>query len=298
MILQNAADALVVLDNYLAQVLQSFDKNEHKSESTAERAWLIKKGHTHPCEVHQQVLNLMQQSEIATDIKKYGADETKLEIIALLHDLGRLHEINPQSGKFQRIQDVQPCSHGDLSAQMLREAGEDDWEILLPVKYHDKYDCKKNLFADADYQKLPNVERERIYFMWRLLTDADRLGNFAVIAKIGLQGMSELFDNRLHSYAKISSEIQNAIMAGNFFSEGSFDWRQTYADVWVVIMDMITLLHFDYSRQVFIKNYLPQMKNFLFQELKQAPATEGERADAFAFLQRFYEKLNKEYIRF
>ena len=294
MITQNAYDALLMLDNCLAQVLLNFDKESH--DNAAARAWLIKKGRTHPHCVWTQMRNLLQQAEITADVEKHGVAREKLEVIALLHDLGRLHEINPENGKFQKTQDVCACSHGDLSAQMLQRFGEDDCEILLPIKYHDRYNCHKNLFADADYRKLPDYVRERVYFMWRLLTDADRLGNFSVLAKVGLQGTSELLNPKLYSYAKISPEVQQAVMNDSLFSDGS-DWRQTYADVWVVFIDMIGLLHFDYSRKLFIKAYLPAIQDFLLRELKQAPATDCERAEAFAFLERFYEKINKDYIR-
>ena len=291
MIFENVETVKEILDFFLESALQDFDIPGKNEADARGRMWLIKKGRIHPYLVLEHMRCLARQKETAGEISRLAINALELDTVALLHDLGRLSEINVKTGIYQEIKNTHPYTHGDLSAIILEQYGEDDPDILLPIKYHDKYDFDVNLALDKHFQALPFDNQEKIVFIWKMLLDADRLANFSFQAANGLNNTAELLDGRIHSSLKINPQIAKTIMNGTFVSLGNYDWRQSYLDVWLVFMYLAQTLHFECGRRLFLKKYFKGMQAHLEKELATAPGTDEERQRAADFIWKFYKQL-------
>lgn len=96
--------------------------------------------------------------KIAKSLDLNEEDFNKVCVCALFHDIGRFEQFT----KYKTFEDLNSVDHGDLGEKILKEEGYTDNEILLAVKYHNKYSVPEDL-----------TEREKLFT--NIIRDADKL---------------------------------------------------------------------------------------------------------------------------
>jgi hypothetical protein len=285
----NRAQALSLLAEMMQADLQAFDTTPVCATHPQERKWLIKKADTHPKLVEQAMRLLMAEAEIKGNLSRLQIAADTLSAAALLHDLGRLQEVDFTTGTIRLTQEQHPYTHSEVSYEILREKGIDDPQILLPIRYHDHYCFEEGLGRDSLFLTATPTEREKIKYIWLLLIDADRLGNIAYIRDHSFHGMQEEMSPKYHSAAMISAEMKKLALAKHVFSCRDTECEKTFADVLVRCIANINICHFAASKKIMAQNYLEALYGHLCAELNTAPREAQERAQALQDAREIFE---------
>ncbi len=281
-----------MLEDSLREVLEKFDQSEMMTEKRqAVRRWLIKKADIHPRLVCQAMTCQIATKEINDLIAQKGVSAEKLRITALLHDLGRMREVDLQKDEIVLFQTKYPYTHSYVSYQMLLEKGVTDPEILLPVRYHNQGNFETGLGADQLFKDLSASEQERIRLMWFLIMDADTLGNMAYQSQHGLKGTFEELSSQYTHDALISPKIKDVVMQRKAQIKDLKSLEKTFADVLVRSVVMVSFLHFEASRRLFSTQYLSQLYGHLCAEIENASGTLEERRKALDDAREIYNFL-------
>jgi len=284
-----------MLEDSLREVLEKFDQASGPEETAgkreAVRRWLIKKADIHPRLVCQAMTFQIATKQIADLIAEKGISAEKLRITALLHDLGRLREVDPQKAEIILFQSKYPYTHSYVSYQMLQEKGVTDPEILLPVRYHNLGTFETGLGEDPLFKDLSASEQDRIRLMWLLMMDADTLGNMAYQSEHGLKGTLEELSPQYTHAALISPQIKEVVMQRKAPTKDLRSLEKTFADVLVRFAAMVALLHFESSRRLFGTKYLPQLYGHLCAEIEKSSGTPEEHRKALADAREIFDFL-------
>jgi hypothetical protein len=285
----NRAQAVALLSEMMQECLQAFDASEAAETHMQERKWLIKKADTHPKLVEQAMRQLVEDEGISHDLARLKIEPETLSAAALLHDLGRLKEVDVNTCEIRLFQNYCPYTHSEISYEILRSKGVDDPQILLPVRYHDRYHLEKGLGADGMFLACQPAEQEQLVYMWRLLIDADRLGNLMYIKQHSFRGMVEEISPRYHSEAMISAEMKRLALQKHVFTTQDIGYEKTFADVLVRCMANINICHFEASKKIIVGHCLDALYGHLCAELEQAPGTEVQRVQALQDAKEIFE---------
>lgn len=292
----NSNQILSLLNQEMVETLKEFDScsfgkdNEHRQNV---RKWLIKKADTHPKLVWKSLKKIAAEPEIKNLIETSGISLLSLDAAALLHDLGRLREVNIETAAIELFQDRTDFTHGQVSYDILIQHGCDDPFILLPIKYHDQYIFENGLSKDEMFLNLDVQNQTKVKIIWNLLIDSDRLGNMAYQSIHGAAGTVETLSPEYCSQAVINPDMKRMTLAGYVFPRQDRAYEKTHADVLVRFMAGYNMLRFDASKRVFQNEYLPGIYKHLVQELQTAPGNDENRAQALKDAAEIYQFFNR-----
>lgn len=271
------------LEKYLQDVLLKLEQTAADEQMIA---WIIKKGRKHPRQVAEMMSELLKNKEVISQINLLGLDYDyavqTAEAIALLHDTGRLSEVDLQSGKFMRAEQMSGYSHEIESYKLAQKLGIDDINILLPVKYHDAFCIDEKIEADPVYQNLNSKQKQQLMLFSYLIQDADRMANLKTYARSGIKGTSETLDPVYTAKAQVSKEVKDAILDGKIPQKAT---EHTYIDALLRFLALSFCFHFGATRQIFNDKVADEIFAHVLREIKENAvcASEKKQAEADAF---------------
>ncbi len=174
--------------------------------------YISSKAVRHPALVLKEMKEFVKTDEFCRPLEKLGFDkkqsQSDMEIIAVLHDIGRFSEIDLLTGS------VITRNHAFESFRILQSIGEHRPEILLPVKLHGVLNFEKSLNEDSIFNNLPLQKQEQIKLYGYAIRDIDRLANIDVKSKKGLKDCLELSNPRYKADYRLTPESVNHILKG------------------------------------------------------------------------------------
>ncbi len=202
---------------------------------------------------HPAVLSAGQKLGLNTsDIK-----EIMLKI-AGLHDIGRLAEIDLNSGtKFngpdmiaheingQRIP-VKGVDHAITSYEVAKNNGITNPLILLPIKYHSVKNLETEIIHDSEYLALDDTTQKQVLFFAHCIRDADKIANLISYTKTGVKLCGEMNNPDYHGNNDISPEVLSAFMSGKIVNAKE---TKTYLDTMLKFAAWTYDLHFDFNKE-------------------------------------------------
>lgn len=288
----NSQKIMELLDSYLRQVLTGLNNIQEEDVSNREKVktWIIKKGRTHPHQVYEIMQEIEQGDEIRTKIKKLGLEEAYAfkiaEIIALLHDTGRLAEVDMASGEFKCFEDKAGYSHELESCKIAQAFGIDDVNILLPIKYHDMFDIEQSLNNDEAFLVLSDLKKQRVLLFAFLIQDADKTANMLQYCETGIKNTSETLDTAYSAKAEVSPLVKQSILAGKIPLK---NMEHTYIDALLRFLSLSFVFHFTYSKKVFKEKILDGIFKHVKSEITENATDENQATQALSDAQKIYE---------
>jgi hypothetical protein len=181
-----------------------------------------------------------------------------MNIVSILHDIARFYEI----GKY----DFGRVTHGEYGAYNILQKfeGINNPLILLPIKYHDKYNLD-GLSTDIKNCGL-NKQKDLIFLISKFIRDADKMANFLFFKNI-----------KYISYKKRELFFSKNVF--EIFKKQELIDKKLCKTVFDEVLNFISWefdLNFDVSRRILIKEEIN--KNLLnnFRELIEIIAKEVE----------------------
>lgn len=241
--------------------------------------WLIKKGRTHPHQVWETIREIEQGDDVKAKIKELGLDvvyayETA-ETIALLHDTGRLKEIDLRTGMFMRSEDMRGTSHEIESCKIAQNMGISDKNILLPIKYHDAFYIEEKLASDEEFTMLSEEDRKKVLFFAFIIQDADKTANMKQYCLSGIKNTSETLDSAYTPKAEVTPAVKECILNGCIPQKNI---EHTYIDALLRYLSLSFTFHFEYSKKLFKNKILDGIFKHVLAEIEEN-ATNTREAD-------------------
>ncbi len=253
--------------------------------------WLRKKAFKHSAEVrnemkamseHPEFLNMAGYTQVSQIIdetssvtekmvqhptvlstgQKLGLNPADIKEIMLkiagLHDIGRLAEIDLNSGtKFngtdmiahevngQRVP-VKGVDHAITSYEVAKNNGITNPLILLPIKYHSLKDLEPEITTDSEYQTLDDTTKKQVLFFTHCIRDADKIANLISYTKTGIKLCGEMNDPDFHGNNDITQRVVNQFMSGKIIDKNE---AKTYLDAMLKFVAWTYDLHFDFNKE-------------------------------------------------
>lgn len=281
------SEAKEILKEQMQKALGSFDATADMSSPQTKklRRWLIKKADIHPKLVCKAMKYLLEQQYIIELLQEHDIFPETPKVIALLHDLGRLREVDAQKEEIILMEKHHAYTHSEVSYGILKEMGVHDNDILIPIRYHNQNFLEKQ----SDVQMFTKQEQDRLKVLWMLIVDADCLGNMAYQSRCGVRGTVEEISGKYHHEAFISEKIKNLILEGQADGIRLRHYETTYAEVLVCYLSLCCSFKFEASKSVFKKYYLQPIYKILLEELTTSPATCEQRKKAVDTAKDIYD---------
>lgn len=139
---------------------------------------------------------------------------TDASVAAILHDIGRLSEVDVMHGALIPKGCGLNKSHAAIGYDILKNI-QIKPEILLAVRYHEFADITE-LQTDKTYLSLPQSRKAAALFYTRLLQDADKAGNLLERSKYGLKKSAEYFMPQYTKDYDLTEECYQTAISGNY----------------------------------------------------------------------------------
>lgn len=277
------------LEDFLQKMLVL---TEQAGGSDKVKNWLIKKGRTHPRQVLETMREIEQGDDVKANIKELGLDVVYAydvaETIALLHDTGRLKEIDLRTGTFMRSEDMRGTSHEIESYRIAQNLGISDKNILLPIKYHDALYVEEKLAEDKEFIMLSEEDRKKVLFFAFIIQDADKTANMKQYCLSGIKNTSETLDPAYTSQAKVTLAVKECILNGCIPQKNI---EQTYIDALLRYLSLSFTFHFAYSKRLFKEKILDGIFKHILMEIEKNATDVGEADKARADVREVYDYL-------
>ena len=253
------------LGRKLFPVLSDLIKNEKDKKRRAQyvktKAWVIKKTVTHPRWVEkcaQKLLSKMKNTDIIKNLPlDYRQIKKDICMAALLHDIGRLCEVDLSGSGVEVVPYGLRKSHALLGYEMLKTLKIKP-EILLAVRYHEFWGLAeaKN---DERYICLSAKRKELADFYIRVLQDMDKTANLQERSAFGIKKSAEFFNPYyVHDY-DITDEYLKTALEGKYLSPKGghlldvmvhlMTW--TYETHFAQTKEMLSLISADLFKQMY-----------------------------------------------
>lgn len=203
---------------YLQQTFENMKDESDRQLCEKTIAWVHKKAVWHPALVEkctQQLLEKMKESDTLKDIPlSYKQIYTDVCIAAVLHDVGRLSEVDIATGSVCMERGGLKKHHALISFDILEHAKIKP-EILLAIKYHEFADVDE-VQDDEIYKSLASDNQKIARFYTYVLQDMDKTANLSERSVFGIKKCAEFFDpHYIQDYDITEEHFQNAIN-GNY----------------------------------------------------------------------------------
>lgn len=181
-------------------------------------AWVHKKAVWHPALVEKCTHQLLERMKKGKTLKKiplsYKQIYTDTSIAAILHDIGRLSEVDIATGNVCMERGGLKKHHALISYDILENADIKP-EILLAIKYHEFADVNE-VQNDELYKKLKKDNKIIADFYTHVLQDMDKTANLTERSIFGIKKCAEFFDpHYVQDYDITEEHFQNAV-SGNY----------------------------------------------------------------------------------
>ncbi len=199
-------------------VLKKSMKNEKDQQRLLQYqqsiAWVNKKAVWHPALVehctHQLLKKMNKAKRFKNSFLTYKEIYNDASIIAILHDIGRLSEIDVAQGSVKMKRSGLNKNHAAISFDILQKAKIKP-EILLAIKYHEFADIDE-ASSDSLFINLEPDRQEIAKLYIRILQDMDKTANLVERSKFGIKKCAEFFDpNYIQDYDITPSYLETAL---------------------------------------------------------------------------------------
>lgn len=204
--------------------LESLSKSTKNEEKLAQilktKAWVHKKAVWHPTLVEKCTHKLFYKMKNSGELKNIPLSSEQIykdiSIVAILHDIGRLSEIDIAQGAVCMKRSGLNKSHATISFDILEHAKIKP-EILLAVKYHEFADIEEALNDDI-YQNLKMENKTIANFYIRVLQDMDKTANLSERSKFGIKKCAEYNDPYYIQDYDLTEEYFQKAITGNYLN--------------------------------------------------------------------------------
>ena len=205
---------------YLDSLIKNATKTADLQKYEKTKSWIHKKAVWHPALVEKCTHLLLKKMKKSNQLKKipltYKEIYEDLSIVAVLHDIGRLSEVDIAQGSVNMKRSGLNKNHAAISFDILEHAKIKP-EILLAIRYHEFADVNEAV-NDEIYKKLPHEKQEIAKFYIRVLQDMDKTANLSERSKFGIKKCAEFFDSHYVQDYNLTEEYFNSAISGNYLS--------------------------------------------------------------------------------
>lgn len=205
---------------YLDDLIKNADSEANLQKYEKTRAWINKKAVWHPALVEKCTHKLLQKMKNSEEIKQlplqYKEIYNDLSIVAVLHDIDRLSEIDVAQGTVNMKRSGLNKSHAAISFDILEHA-QIKPEIVLSIKYHEFAGINEAINDDI-YKKLQPENQKIADFYIRVLQDMDKTANLLERSKFGIKKCAEFFDPHYVQDYDITEEYFQKAITGNYLN--------------------------------------------------------------------------------
>ena len=203
---------------YLNKLIKNEENTEKKKIYKNTLNWVYKKAVTHPICVENYtkavLKKLKDKPEITALSLSYGQIYKDLSIAAILHDIGRLSEIDIANGVVLMNLGKLRLHHASIGYNILEKTSIKT-EIMLAIKHHRFADVSE-LLKDPEYLKLSENSKKIARFYTEIIQDTDKLANLDERAKHGATKSSEYYNPSYLKDYKISKDVMQQAMSGHY----------------------------------------------------------------------------------
>lgn len=208
---------------YLDSLIKNANNESDLQKYEKTRAWINKKAVWHPALVEKCTHKLLQKMKNGAELKTipltYKQLYEDLSIVAVLHDIGRLSEIDIVQGSVNMKRSGLNKNHATISFDILEHAKIKP-EILLAIRYHEFADIEEASNDDI-YKKLTPENKKIAEFYIRVLQDMDKTANLLERSKFGIKKCAEFFDPHYIQDYGITDEYFDIVMSGKYLNNKS-----------------------------------------------------------------------------
>ncbi|MBO6290330.1 MAG: hypothetical protein J6N45_08420 [Alphaproteobacteria bacterium] len=154
-----------------------------------------------------------QIKEIPLPYKEIYKD---LSVVAVLHDIGRLSEVDIAQGCVNMKRSGLNKNHAAISFDILEHAKIKP-EILLAIRYHEFAGINEAVNDDI-YKQLQPDNRKIAEFYARVLQDMDKTANLLERSKFGIKKCAEFFDPHYVQDYSLTPEYFEKAITGNYLN--------------------------------------------------------------------------------
>ena len=201
---------------FLDKLAKNIKSKEQSATILKAKAWVYKKAVWHPKLVEKcthRVLKKMKTNGALKNIPlSYKEIHTDASIAAILHDIGRLSEVDIMQGKIVRGNNRINKSHAAISYDILQYAKIKP-EILLAIRYHE-FATMEEAKEDEIYKTLPEKRKIIAEFYIKLLQDMDKTGNLVERSVSGAKKSAEYFSPEHIKDYDLTDEYLKIAMSG------------------------------------------------------------------------------------
>ncbi|MBQ7304262.1 MAG: HD domain-containing protein [Alphaproteobacteria bacterium] len=253
---------------FLNKLSKTTNDKEKLEQILKTKSWVYKKAVWHPALVKKcthKTLEKMKKISIPLSYKEIYKDTS---VIAILHDIGRLSEVDIVQGAVCMKRSGLNKTHAAIGFDILEHANIKP-EILLAIKYHEFADVDeaKN---DTRYQSLPEKNRTIAEFYIRLLQDMDKKANLLEHSKFGIKKCAEFFDPHYLQDYNLTDEYFVTAMSGKYLNiKGGH-----LLDAMMRFVTWTYSIHFDQTKEI-----VSEVLTDFFRQMYQEAIAEYEKSD-------------------
>ncbi len=205
---------------FLDKLIKNTKDRDKQSNLKKTETWIYKKTVWHPALVEKSAYKVLEKMKKGTSIKKIGLPykqiRTDAVIATILHDIGRLSEIDIYQGRVILKRGKINKSHAAMGFDALKHSIIKP-EILLAIRYHEFADTTEAK-EDKIYQALPDERKRAADFYIKLLQDADKAGNLIERSVYGAKKTMQYFSPDFVKDYDLTDKYLKAAMSGNYFT--------------------------------------------------------------------------------
>lgn len=205
---------------YIDNLIKNADNEEELQKYEKTKAWINKKAVWHPDLVEKCTHQFMEKMNNSTELDiiplTYEQIYEDLSIIAVLHDIGRLSEIDIAQGVVTMKRSGLNKNHAAISFDILEHAKIKP-EILLAIRYHEFADVEEAIKDDI-YKKLAPENQKTAEFYIRVLQDMDKTANLLERSEFGIKKCAEFFDSHYIQDYNLTDEYFEKAITGKYLN--------------------------------------------------------------------------------
>lgn len=203
---------------YLQQTFENMTDESARALCEKTIAWVNKKAVWHPELVEKCTHDLLEKMENSEALKEIPLSYEQIwidtSIAAILHDIGRLSEVDIAAGAVCMERGGLKKHHALISFDILERAKIKP-EILLAIKYHEFADVDE-VINDGLYKNLSADNKKIARFYTYVLQDMDKTANLTERSIFGIKKCAEFFDpHYIQDYGVTDEHFKNAVN-GNY----------------------------------------------------------------------------------
>lgn len=205
---------------YLQQTFEKMTDESARALCEKTIAWVNKKAVWHPSLVEKCTHDLLEKMKNGETLKEiplsYEQIYTDTSIAAILHDVGRLSEVDIATGAVCMKRSGLNKNHSAISFDILEHA-KIKTEILLAIRYHE-FAGVAELQNDDLYKNLLPENQKIARFYTCVLQDMDKTANLTERSIFGIKKCAEFFDpHYIQDYGVTDEHFENAVK-GNYLN--------------------------------------------------------------------------------